>query len=62
MNEMASCMERSCSLEADSSSASQKIPALFWSPKVRHNNSPTVPILSQINPVQALCPFLKDQF
>jgi hypothetical protein len=62
MNEMASCMERSCSLEADIYSASQKISAFFWSPKVRYNSSPTVPILSQINQVHALCLFLKDQF
>jgi hypothetical protein len=51
-------MGQSSSWEANQLSASQDIPCNFWNPKVLYcvyNCLPPVPILSQINPVHALC-------
>jgi hypothetical protein len=47
-------MEQNPSLEADSLLASQEIPHLLWSSKVRyrvHKSLPPVPVLSHMNPV-----------
>jgi hypothetical protein len=49
-------MQQSISLEANSLSASQKIPRFLWKPKVRyriHNSAPTVSVLTRINPADA---------
>jgi hypothetical protein len=53
-------MEQSPSWEANSSSASQKIPRLIRNPKFycRVHNSPSlVPVLSQRNPIYKLAPY-----
>ena len=60
-------MERSPSWEARRFSASQEIPRILWNLKVHcrvHIISPTVPILSHINPFHKPLPFhfLKNHF
>jgi hypothetical protein len=49
-------MQQRPSSDANSFSASQEIPRILWNLKVYCNirkNLPTVPILSQINPIHA---------
>ena len=49
-------MEQSPSGEANQFTASQEIPSILWNMKVQYcvyKGPPPVPILTQINPVQA---------
>jgi hypothetical protein len=63
---MMNCMEQNPSWQANSSLASQPIVHVWWSPKFHyssHNSRPLIPILSQINPADALSPsFLNVRF
>jgi hypothetical protein len=64
-NKLRHSMEQRHFWEANSFSASQKIPRILWKLKVRyrtHNSPPLVSILSQINPVHAPILSLKDLF
>jgi hypothetical protein len=54
-------MEQSPSWEANSHSDSQEIPCLMWGLKVYYpvlKSPPLVPILSQINPIHTILPYL----
>jgi len=59
-------MEQNPSWQADSSLAIQPIFRVLWCPKIHysgHNSRPLIPILSEINPADALSPsFLKVRF
>jgi hypothetical protein len=54
-------MEQSVFWEADSFSNSQEIPRNLWNPKFRYNIRKSLPlktILTRMNPVRALPPYL----
>ena len=63
---LAHSMEQSPSWEANRFSASQEIPHILWNQKVHYRNykrQPTVPILSQLDPIHTLKSyFLKIHF
>jgi hypothetical protein len=65
VKELTNCMEQGLFWKANSSSADQEFPHILWNRQVYYraqNNTPPVPILSQINPVQTPFHFLMTHF